>query len=96
MSEKYRPLLVRLPPHVDQALRAWCFDNERPLSWAVAKSIESWLSPRRQGEQVELVCRAEDVASLLAGIAGIDVEAALSSLPASLDLFYATRRGEGR
>lgn len=92
MSDKYRPLLVRLSPGVDQALRAWCLENERPLSWAVGKSIESWLSPRRRDERVELVCRAENVASLIAGITGMDAEAALSSLPAALDLYYATRR----
>lgn len=38
-----RPLLVRLPRDLDDALRAWCAEQERPLSWAVRKALRAWL-----------------------------------------------------
>lgn len=43
MSDKYRPLLVRLPPQLDERLRYFASVRERHLSWVIRKALGEYL-----------------------------------------------------
>jgi len=40
---KWKPLLVRLPPDIDERLRYYATSRERHLSWIVRKALGEYL-----------------------------------------------------
>lgn len=43
MTVKWRPLMVRLPPDIDERLRYFATSRERALSWVVRKALGEYL-----------------------------------------------------
>lgn len=46
-GEKNLRLIVSLPPELDQKLRQYAEENERPLSWVIQKALAEWLDKQQ-------------------------------------------------